>query len=290
MGKPVSEKKRGNCLFPILIMLCLAVMGFSLYKLISISLEYKQGEEEYEILQSYTIERDPQEDPAGKQDGADKSSGEEIPGTNSANSTASTGENDSSAAEAQAPLAVDFASLKAINSDLVCWLYIPVLDLSYPVVQGDDNDWYLHRTFEGAANFAGSLFVEAENQNPLEDPHTIIYGHSMKNQTMFGKLKLLLQNDLYLQNPVFWILTEEGETMYYMADICYTEAGSSVYTLFEEAGEDFLNYEKEIAAQSGIQNSYLPEITEDSRLVTLSTCAASEGTARLVVRGIANEF
>lgn len=251
-----------------LILICLTVMGVSLYKLITITMDYKQGEKEYDILQSYTTElaKDPVSDPDEEQE-------------------ADTLEN----ADELCPISVDFEHLKQINPDLVCWLYIPVLDISYPVVQGTDNDYYLHRTFEGTENFAGSLFVDAMVEQPFQDPHTIIYGHSMKNQTMFGKLKLLLSDDLYRKEPVFWILTEEGATEYQMIDIRFTEAGSSTYTLFDEADDSFVTYIEETKAQAGIENPNLPEITADCRLVTLSTCAAAEGTARLVVQGIATE-
>ncbi len=278
MKKDSGQKRKGSRIFPLLIILCLAVMGVSIYKLVSISMEYRQGEREYDILQSYTTEL------GDTGDSADDDAGENAAGGGTSEGDASSGAGDQTDS---CPIAVDFESLKNINPDLICWLYIPVLDLSYPVVQGEDNDWYLHRTFEGTANFAGSIFADAAVEHPLEDPNTIIYGHSMKNQTMFGKLKLLLQDNLYAENPVFWILTEEGETEYQIADISYTEAGSSVYTLFEEADDEFVSFLEDIVSSSAVQNENLPELSSSARLVTLSTCAASEGTARLVVRGIA---
>lgn len=249
-------------------MICLTVMGVSLYKLITITMDYRQGEKEYDILQSYTTElaKNPVTDPDEEQETV-------------------TLEN----ADVLCPISVDFEHLKQINPDLVCWLYIPAIDISYPVVQGGDNDYYLHRTFEGTENFAGSLFIDAMVEHPFQDPHTIIYGHSMKNQTMFGKLKLLLADDLYKKDPVFWILTEEGATEYQMIHIGFTEAGSSTYSLFTEADDSFVTYMEEIKAQAEIGNPNVPEITKDCRLVTLSTCAAAEGTARLVVQGIATE-
>ncbi len=273
MRKKDPGKRKGNTVFLILILICLAVMGFSVYKLVSITMEYRQGEQEYEILQSYTTEQ-----------GSDKGN-QETQENPASDSSEETGEAASQEGDA-CPISVDFVHLKEINPDLVCWLFIPVLDLSYPVVQGEDNDQYLHRTFEGTENFAGSLFVEAENEAPLEDPNTIIYGHSMKNQTMFGKLKLLLQDNLYQENPVFWIITEEEAVKYQIADIRYTEAGSSVYTLFEEPDEEYQSFLQDMMNSSSVQNEQAV-ITDSTKLVTLSTCAAAEGTERLVVRGVA---
>lgn len=262
-------------ILPVLMVVCLIVMGISLYKVISISMDYRQGEKEYDLLQSYITER--KEGPVSDQE-AEKEAEEE----KGKKATEGTG----ALAEA-CPLDVDFAHLQEINPDLVCWLYIPVLDLSYPVVQGTDNEYYLHRTFEGTENFAGTLFVDAEIAQPLKNPHTIIYGHSMKNQTMFGKLKLLLQDDLYKQEPYFWIITPERSIRYQMANIGYTDAGSSVYTLFENADDSYTAYLQEMTANATVEIEQLPELSENCSLVTLSTCAAAEGTARLVVQGIA---
>lgn len=270
------RSKRKNLLFPILILICLLIMGISLYKLITITLDYKQSENEYDLLKSYTTERKEEvpEDPNNEAETESEEVDTDKPKEKKAE---------------RCPVSVDFRNLQIFNPDLVCWLYIPVLDLSYPVVQGEDNDWYLHRTFEGTENFAGSIFIDAEIQHPFQDPHTIIYGHSMKNQTMFGKLKLLLQDDLYKKNPVFWILTPEGDKKYQMLDIRYTEAGSDTYTVFEQPDEAYVTYLNEVSAIASIENNNLPEISSDCRLVTLSTCAAAEGTARLVVQGIRSE-
>lgn len=263
------KKRKGRSIYPVLILICLAVMGLSVFKLVTITLEYKKGEKEYTILQSYTSERT--SDKAEESDQAGDTVGTE---------------KEENSSKRECPITVDFEQLKSINPDIVGWLYIPILEVSYPVVQGRDNEQYLHHTFEGTENFAGSIFVEAAVKHPFEDCHTIVYGHSMKNQTMFGKLKLLLPDQLYQQDPCFWILTPEGDREYQMINIQYTEAGSSIYTIFESAGETFLSYLKEIEAASEIKQEKELQLTENTKLVTLSTCAAAEGIERLIVQGI----
>ncbi|MFR3321064.1 MAG: sortase domain-bontaining protein [Lachnospiraceae bacterium] len=89
-----------------------------------------------------------------------------------------------------------------MNSDIVGWLRIRALDISYPVVQGKDNDYYLHRTFEKTDNFAGCLFVNSYNMGDFTDQNTIIYGHNMKNGSMFGKLSRILTIRRYLRRAV----------------------------------------------------------------------------------------
>lgn len=284
-----ADSSKKSRILSALMVVCLLVMAFSLYKLISISMDYREGEKEYDILQSYTTERKEISASETADEASDEDSNGASEGTAGKAKKASKEKSEKKVVRDSepCPISVDFEQLKEINPDLVCWLYLPVLDLSYPVVQGKDNDWYLHRTFTGTENFAGTLFIDAEVKHPLEDPHTIIYGHSMKNQTMFGKLKLLLQNDLYSQAPYFWIITAEGAVKYQMANIAYTEAGSSIYTIFENADDTYTDYLQGMYAGSTIKNDQLPELSSECSLVTLSTCAAAEGTGRFVVQGVA---
>ena len=76
---------------------------------------------------------------------------------------------------------IDFESLDAVNSDIIGWIRIGALDISYPVAQSEDNDYYLHRTFEKKDNFAGCIFVDFHNSSQFTDPNTIVYGHNMKD-------------------------------------------------------------------------------------------------------------
>ena len=83
---------------------------------------------------------------------------------------------------------VDFDTLSSINSDIVGWLYCPDTAISYPVPQGEDNSYYLKHLFDGTRNSAGSLFLDSRCQG-LEGKNSIIYGHYMKNGTLFATLK-----------------------------------------------------------------------------------------------------
>lgn len=93
-------------------------------------------------------------------------------------------------------------------------LYIGALDLSYPVVQGEDNQYYLHHTYEKTENFAGTLFADKKNAPDFSDPNTIIYGHNMKNGTMFGSLKKFKDQAVYNAEPYIWLLTPDVNYQY----------------------------------------------------------------------------
>ena len=249
------------------ILICVGVIVYSGYKLLSTRLAYHEGESEYNTLLRYTAEvtQTPEE-----------------PGTDAEQNQAA--EADPQEMEGP-PIQVDFAALQAINPDIVGWLHIEALDISYPVVQGTDNDYYLHRTFEGKDNFAGSIFVECRNTGDWTDCNTIVYGHNMKNQSMFGKLSLI-QNWEEGQGPLeFWILTPEENYRYEIFSAQYTDAYSDVYTLFTGTGDLFLDYLNKMQSQSQIPVEPRTFSLND-RVVTLSTCASSEGDERYVVQGI----
>lgn len=261
-GKKKSGSTAGKILWRVLFVLALCVLVFSLYNLIQIFLSYKEGTDEYDELRQYTAAVTP----AAEQPQTDDSSSvEEQP--------------------AQPPLTVDFASLQAINPDVKGWLYIETLDISYPIVQGADNDEYLHTTYEGNSNYAGSIFVDYQNSGDFSDCNTIVYGHNMKNQSMFGKLKFFKERESYKDSVYFWILTPEGNYRYQAFSAFYTDAVSDAYTLFSGPGEAFTQYQADMAARSEIPLE-VPAMDENSKIVTLSTCAARDSSQRFVVQGV----
>lgn len=268
MSSNNKKKKSGNALLIVIIIICIGVAAFAAYKLISIGLAYKAGEDEYARLQKYTYETnkpDPtdSEDKDGDDADTDAATDEEV---------------------VKPPIEVDFEELKAINPDFAGWLYVGAEDISYPVVYSGDNDYYLHRTFERADNFAGTLFIEAKNKPDFNDPNTIIYGHNMKNQSMFGKLKFIYEFEDYKNDDEFWILTENGSYRYKMFNMEVTKATSDVYTLFSGPGELVKDYISDRMAESYVSLP-IESYDENSKVVTLSTCSANDDE-RFVVQGI----
>ena len=112
-------------------------------------------------------------------------------------------------------LSVDHAALKAQNPDYKGWLYVPGLEISYPVVRGKDNDYYLHHTYEGTENTSGCIFIDSGCAKDMGDYNTFIYGHNMKNGSMFGSLKKLLTDPSpIVDNPYIYFYTEDGVYAY----------------------------------------------------------------------------
>lgn len=83
---------------------------------------------------------------------------------------------------------INFDILKSKNKDIVAWIYSEGTQINYPIVQSKDNDYYLRRLLDGTYNQGGTIFMDYRNNKNFEDYNTIIYGHNMKNNTMFGTL------------------------------------------------------------------------------------------------------
>lgn len=181
-------------------------------------------------------------------------------------------------------LTVDLASLKAINPEVVGWLQINNTDISYPVVQGPDNDKYLRMAYDGSASRSGSIFMNAYNTPDFNDANTLIYGHHMRDQSMFGKL-MYFEDPAYLdQHRTFTICTENGNVIYQIFAAYVTYSASFVYTDHFEFSWDFYDFiEKSLA--SSILNMGV-EVTTEDKIVTLSTCTSRGNRAeRFVVQG-----
>ncbi len=286
MSTEKKKKKKSSPLFVILILVCVGIMGFAAYKIISIQMNYRQAQEEYSDLQRFTAQTT--EIPEEEQEAEVTEEESEAPAVTddkSGEPEADSAPKKKKVKKLHAPITVDHDGLKAVNRDYVGWLYIPVVDISYPIMQGPDDEYYLHRTVEGSYLFAGSIFMNYLAKEDFSDPHTLVYGHNMKDTSMFGKLKLITDQRLYETDPTFWILTPGGDFRYriFSAHTCLDD--SDTYMIFSGPGKVVREYIDEMKALSDIDAGDV-EYDEDSRIVTLSTCLYAEGHERYVVQGI----
>lgn len=297
MKKEAGKKSRvRKTVTLIVIIACVCVIAFALYKLISTEMEYQTARAQYDDLRKYTHTAGTQEQGASGgstestsgsqgQGSASGSTSGSIQGGSAEDPSQPSGGGQASLEKHTAPITVDFAGLKAINPDVVGWIYVPYLEISYPIVQGEDDDYYLHRTYEGTVNFAGSIFMESLNSPDFQDCNTILYGHNMKDLSMFGKLKLLMQDENYRNCTEFWVLTPEEDYCFQIFNIEYTSAYGDLYTLFSEPGQEFTEYLERRKAHSAVNMGDFV-FDEDSRIVTLSTCTTGRDDGRFVVQGL----
>ena len=272
LQKNPAKKKRSKgaqAFFTIAIIICLGVMAFSGYKLITTALEYKKSQDEYKELQNKyaVIVETPTPTP------------EPTPQADSVEAV------DVQSVEPETvPVKVDWENLKLVNEDIVAWIYIGALKISYPVVHYTDNDFYLRRTVEKTWNMSGSIFVEAQNNADFNDPNTIIYGHNMLDGSMFSKLPHLADEDNYKKDPYIWIFTPTGNYKYKMFSLHRTAISSEVYTLFTGTDETFTDWCNLMQDESQAKLDQMA-FTADSRVITLSTCT-DDSAARYVVQAV----
>lgn len=184
-------------------------------------------------------------------------------------------------------LSFDWDALKAQYPGIVAWIDMAP-GISYPVMQGDDNSFYLNHGPDGERNYNGSIFMHYANTPDLSDRNTIIYGHNMKSGKMFAMLKKYTDEAFMEQNPYIDIYTEEGRYSYRIFECAYREDATDGYTpiYFNEYEAYSLMLQKTLAT-SGVR---LSSPSENSHIVMLSTCGKHNTTQRLTVRGYFEEF
>ena len=260
--KQKKKKKAGNIILDIILVIAIGIFLYAAYNLYQIYAEYKAGTDEYDDLRQYTSEATPTPAP-------DDAAAEEKP-------------------KAAPPIDVNFAELQQVNPDIVGWIYVEAIpEISYPIARGTDNDYYLHHTIEGVKNTSASIFMDYNNKADFSDANTIVYGHNMRNQSMFGRLKQMRDQSVYDQSPYFWIMTPNANYRYRIYSATGVPYDDEVYTLFSAGGPEFKQYLEKMKSKSDVTND--AAFTGNEKVVTLSTCT-SDDKVRCVVQGVQEEM
>ena len=179
---------------------------------------------------------------------------------------------------------VDFKALREKNPDTVGWLYVGSCGISYPIVQGEDNDYYMNHTFEGTVNSSGAIIMDYRDDKYLKDWNTFIYGHNMKNGSMFGSLKQLLKDEtLYDSDPYIYVYLP-GYIYRYKIFSYYKDKPDSKMYWTADTLQEYRQYIRDALSLSvrdlGVETS------EENNMVTLVTCSGSgAGKMRFFVHG-----
>ncbi len=257
MSRKITKKKKKRKANTVVLIIAAAVMAFALYKLIPILMDYKQAEDNYtELVQEYV----------------------------------DTGEIDGQVDDDEydwAGVRIDFDSLKAINADVIGWIRFDdteAVTVDYPILYAGDNDTYLYMDLLGEEHSSGSIFLEAQNTSDFSDYYNIIYGHNMKNGSMFGTLKKYNRDEsFYDANQYFTIYTEQGAYRYQIFSYENVADDSVIYTVGYAPDEQYQELIDTMISGSMRDTGITPENTD--RIVTLSTCSYSD-TVRFVVHGV----
>lgn len=180
---------------------------------------------------------------------------------------------------------VDLPALRGINSDILGWITIPDTDLSYPVLAGRDNQYYLNHTWSGERNAAGAIFLEMNCASDFSDYNVIIYGHRMHNNMMFGTLRFYEDMAFWAEHPSVYLVSGTGVARYDIFAAYEAGVRDQTYRLDlaeEEEKQEFIDF---CLASSVLDTGVEP--TTSDQILTLSTCTRQGGAAtRWVVQAV----
>ena len=184
---------------------------------------------------------------------------------------------------------IDFDSLKQTNPDIYAWIEIPDTQVNYPIVQSADDDaYYLNHTIDGQEGYPGSIYTEALNSKDFDDFDTVIYGHDMKDGSMFQNLHNYEDSQYLREHPEIYIYTPDKKLTYRIfAAVVYGEEHILKTYDFTDTGRR-QQYIDSIYNCRDMQSSFdeSVQVTPDSHLLTLSTCIADKPNNRYLVEAV----
>lgn len=176
---------------------------------------------------------------------------------------------------------IDFDALRKINPDVIGWLYYKDTPIDYPVVKGENNEVYLSMLFDRTWGGCGTLFADCVTIAPFKQFNTIIYGHHMKDGSMFACLKELRDPEYCKKNPKLKLSTPDGDYDLEIWAFLNEPSDSNIYMTNMEAEKDKQSYLD--LAKSLADYTTDVKVTTDDRLVMLSTCAYEFENARYII-------
>lgn len=247
--------KRSKIINRIILIICACVFVFAAFKLVSILLEYKKGNDIYDNIEGNILEDKPVNITIGDDN-----------------------------QDVTVPFVYNHQALLNINPDGLGFLYVPSVDIRLPIAQTTDNDFYLTHTFNKTYNGNGCLFVDYRITNKLKANHVLIYGHNMNSGAMFGSLSRYETPSFYQTegNDVFYIYTEDVIRKYKIFTVYITDPISDTFTFNFSNLAGLREYAKNVQAQS-LYNTGV-DITNTTQIVTFSTCT-NNSKQRLIVSG-----
>lgn len=252
---------RKNVLRTALVLISAAVMVYAAHRIYQEHSEYREGADSYSVLEAYI--KEPQTEPMPEE---------------------SKPEQDEMSENAIAWPVVDFAALESINSDCVAWIRIDGTEIDYPVVQGHDNSFYLKHLFGGKWNGAGCIFLDSRVNPDLSDRHSVLYGHHMKNGTMFSDIAKYKDQTFYENHTTGMILTPtENYRIKFFAGYVAGADDETAWKVTFATEDEYVDWLNETVGRSWFNSEVIP--TAEDRVITLSTCSYEFNNARFVLIG-----
>lgn len=174
-----------------------------------------------------------------------------------------------------------FLPLLEINDETIGWVTLANTSIDYPIVQRSDNEFYLDHSFERNKSRSGSIFMDYRNNQDLFNHHTILYGHHMRDGSMFSDLLKYQDENHFIENRYITLETLYEDTKWEIFSAYVTD--TDFYYIITDFGTDdeYVEFLQELQSKSAYETEMT--ITEKDRILTLSTCAYDFDDARFVV-------
>ena len=172
---------------------------------------------------------------------------------------------------------------------MYAWIYVPGTNVDYPVLQHPTDDaYYLEHNMDGSKGLPGCIYSESVNTKDFTDPNTVLYGHNMKNGSMFASLHNFEDQQVFEENPYFYIYTEDKTYVYEIFAAYKYNAIHLIYNFDLTNPEIFQNYLDQIFEIRDMSANIRQDVTvnADNHIVTLSTCVSGEKNMRYLVQGV----
>jgi len=185
---------------------------------------------------------------------------------------------------------VDFELLRENFPGIVGWIKLEGTQIDYPVMQAENNWYYLGRLPDGTSHRSGSVFLDYRNSNDFSDKSMLIYGHYSRTHDMFGALEDYRKKGFYDEHPVIYLYTPERdyEMVLIAGYLVDSGVGAEVPPLRFRDDDAFLSHIEKIKRLSFFTSGV--EVGPDDRIVSLATCAYDFTNARLIIVGKLVEF
>ena len=189
-----------------------------------------------------------------------------------------------------AELPIDFEGLWEINPEIYAWIEVPDTKINYPILQheGEDQGYYLTRDLYGKSNQAGSIYTEDYNNKDFQDYHTVLYGHNMKNGSMFHNVRYFADREFFEEHRELYVYMPE-KILKYEIIACYEYDDRHLLGMFDyDDMEAYGEYLEEImnprSMYAMIREGW--ELDTDDKLLTLSTCIANKPNNRRLLQAV----
>ncbi|MBR0093477.1 MAG: class B sortase [Lachnospiraceae bacterium] len=249
------------------IVICILVVVYEGYEIISSRIEYQKAIDEYASIEDEYVQV----------------SGEKVSGM-AGYSIGNDGVLVEEDTETYPELIIDFEKLTEVNDDFIGWLYFPALGISYPMVKENYIDEYLRTTMYKTPLTAGSIFMDLWSDAKFGGMVDFIFGHKMRNKTMFGKLPDLVEDSSPVDNdPYVYIYMRDRVYRYRVFSFCETMKNATVY---QNVGADPEKYDTVIdyIEENNVYSSPMAyDLSMRPDLLILSTCSTFGGDARFIV-------